>query len=151
MRGVRDLVTRLGQCCRPVPGDKIIGYVTRSRGVTIHRQDCYNVVHEKEKERLITVEWGQTDSLYPVNIQVESWDRVGLIRDITTIVAEEGVNIASVNLADHDNNTISVYFTLQTKDLAQLSRLMTKIDGIRGVIGVSRLGDEATIKPKPST
>ena len=151
VRGVRDLVTRLGQCCRPVPGDKIIGYVTRSRGVTIHRQDCYNVVHEDEKERLITVEWGQTDSLYPVNIQVEAWDRVGLIRDITTIVAEEGVNIASVNLADHDNNTISVYFTLQTKDLAQLSRLMTKIDGIRGVIGVSRLGDEATIKPKPST
>jgi len=151
VRGVGDLVHHLAQCCRPVPGDKIIGYVTRSRGVTIHRQDCYNVVHEDEKERLITVEWGQTDSLYPVNIHVEAWDRVGLIRDITTIVAEEGVNIASVNLADHDNNTTSVYFTLQTKDLAQLSRLMTRIDGIRGVTGVSRVGDEATIKPKPST
>ncbi len=150
VQGVGDLVTRLAQCCHPVPGDRIIGYVTRSRGVTIHRQDCYNVVHEDEKERLIAVDWGQTDSLYPVNIQVEAWDRVGLIRDITTIVAEEGVNIASVNLAEHDNSTTSVYFTLQTKDLAQLSRLMTKIDGIRGVIGVSRLGDEATIKPKPS-
>jgi GTP pyrophosphokinase len=150
VQGVGDLVTRLGQCCRPVPGDRIIGYVTRSRGVTIHRQDCYNVVHEDERERLVAVEWGQTDSLYPVYIQVEAWDRVGLIRDITTIVAEEGVNIASVNLAEHDNSTISVYFTLHTKDLTQLSRLMTKIDGIRGVIGVSRVGDEATIKPKPS-
>jgi len=149
--GVGDLVTHLARCCHPVPGDKIIGYVTRSRGVTIHRQDCYNVVHEDEKERLVAVEWGQTDSLYPVSIQVDAWDRVGLIRDITTIVAEEGVNIASVSSADHDNNTTSVYFILQTKDLAQLSRLMAKIDGIRGVIGVSRVGDEATITPKSST
>jgi len=149
--GMGDLVTHLAQCCRPVPGDKIIGYVTRSRGVTIHRQDCYNVVHEDEKERLVAVEWGQTDSLYPVSIQVEAWDRVGLIRDITTIVAEEEVNIASVSSADHDNNTTSVYFTFQTRDLAQLSRLMAKIDGIRGVIGVSRVGDEATTKPKSST
>jgi len=109
------------------------------------------VVHEDEKERLITVEWGQTDSLYPVNIQVDAWDRVGLIRDITTIVAEEGVNIAEVRSVHHDDHTVAEHFTLQTKDLAQLSRLMAKIDGIRGVIGVSRVGDEATIKPKPST
>jgi len=149
--GMGDLVTHLARCCRPLPGDKIMGYVTRSRGVTIHRQDCYNVVYEDEKERLIAVEWRQTDSLYPVSIQVEAWDRVGLIRDITTIVAEEGVNIASVSSVHHDDHTVSEYFTLQTKDLAQLSRLMAKIDGIRGVIGVSRVGDEATIKPKPST
>jgi GTP pyrophosphokinase len=149
--GMGDLVTHLARCCRPVPGDKIIGYVTRSRGVTIHRQDCYNVVHEDEKERLIAVEWGQTDSLYPVNIQVDAWDRVGLIRDITTIVAEEGVNIADVSSVHHDDHTVAEHFTFQTKDLAQLSRLMAKIDGIRGVIGVSRVGDEATIKPKPST
>jgi len=149
--GMGNLVTRLAQCCRPVPGDRIIGYVTRSRGVTIHRQDCYNVVHEREKERLIAVEWGQTDSLYPVSIQVDAWDRVGLIRDITTIVAEEGVNIAQISSVHHDDHTVAENFTLQTKDLAQLSRLMAKIDGIRGVIGVSRVGDEATIKPKPST
>jgi guanosine-3',5'-bis(diphosphate) 3'-pyrophosphohydrolase len=148
--GMGDLVTHLARCCRPVPGDKIIGYVTRRRGVTIHRQDCYNVVHEDEKERLIAVDWGRTDSLYPVSIQVEAWDRVGLIRDVTTIVAEEGVNIASVDLTHHDDNSISLYFTFQTKDLAQLSRLMGKIDGIRGVTGVSRVGDEATTKPKSS-
>ncbi len=68
--GVGDLVTHLAQCCHPVPGDRIIGYITRSRGVTIHRQDCYNVVNEDEKDRLISVEWGRTDSLYPVSIQV---------------------------------------------------------------------------------
>jgi guanosine-3',5'-bis(diphosphate) 3'-pyrophosphohydrolase len=149
--GMGNLVTNLARCCRPLPGDPIIGYVTRSRGVTIHRQDCYNVVNEEEKERLVAAEWGQTDSLYPVSIQVEAWDRVGLMRDITTIVAEEGVNIGSVNLTHHEDHSVSLYFTFQTKDLAQLSRLMGKIDGIRGITGVSRVGDEATAKPKSST
>jgi len=146
--GMRDLVTHLAQCCRPVPGDKIIGYVTRSRGVTIHRQDCYNVVHEDERERLIAVGWEPTDSLYPVNIQVEAWDRVGLIRDVTTVVAEEKVNIAAVSSTHHDDHTVSEYFSLETTGLVQLSRLLKKIEGVRGVISVSRVGDEATIKAK---
>jgi len=146
--GVGDLFTQLAQCCHPVPGDKIIGYVTRSRGVTIHRQDCYNVIREDEKERLIPVEWGQTGSLYPVNIRVEVWDRVGLLHDITAIVAEEKVNIAAMSFVNHDDRTTSLYFTLETRGLAQLSRLLVRIEGIRAVISVTRVGDEATIKSK---
>ncbi len=149
--GVGDMLVNLGQCCRPVPGDEIIGYVTRSRGVTIHRQDCYNVIHEDEKERLVKVEWGQTDSLYPVGIQLEAWDRVGLIRDISAMVAEEKVNIVTMNLTNHDDHTISLYFVLETRGLAQLSRLLAKVEGIRGVISVARVGDEATTKTSPST
>ena len=149
--GVGDLFTNLAQCCRPVPGDKIIGYVTRSRGVTVHRQDCYSVVHEHEKERLVKVEWGQTDLLYPVNIQVEALDRVGLIRDITTIVAEEKINIAALTSTHHDDHTVTECFTLETRGLAQLSRLLIKIEGIKGVTGVTRVGDEATTKSSPST
>ena len=148
--GVGDMLVNLAQCCRPVPGDKIIGYVTRSRGVTIHRQDCYNVIHEDEKERLVNVEWGQADSLYPVSVQLEAWDRVGLIRDISALVAEEKVNISGMNLTNKDNHTISLYFVLETRGLAQLSRLLAKIEGIRGVISVARVGDEATAKVKPS-
>jgi guanosine-3',5'-bis(diphosphate) 3'-pyrophosphohydrolase len=142
--GVGDLVTNLARCCHPVPGDEIIGYITRSRGVTIHRKDCHNVAHEDEKERLIPVEWGKSDLLYPVNIQVQAWDRVGLVRDITTLVAEEKVNIASVNLADGDGNTITLYLTLETKGLAQLSQLLKKIDAVKGVIGVARIGGDAS-------
>ena len=149
--GVENLATNLARCCHPVPGDRIIGYVTRSRGVTIHRKDCYNIVHEDEKERLISVEWEPTDSLFPINIMVESWDRVGLIRDITTIVAEEGLNINSMTVTSQDGHKVTQNFTLQAKDLSQLSRLMAKLDGIRGVIGVSRIGDEAITKPKPSS
>ena len=143
--GTGDLLTSLAQCCHPVPGDKIIGYVTRSRGVTVHRQDCYNVVHGGEKERLVAVEWGQASLLYPVSIQVKGWDRVGLVRDITAVVAEEGVNITSVNSAHGDATTFTTYFTLETTGLLQISRLMAKIGGVRGVMGVSRVGDEMTI------
>ena len=149
--GVGDLLTHLAQCCRPVPGDKIVGYVTRSRGVVIHRQDCYNVTHQDEPERLIAVEWGQVDSLYPVSIQIEAWDRVGLIRDITTVIAEEKVNIAAMSSTNHDDHTVTEYITLETKGLAQLSRLMGKIDGVGGVISVTRVGDGVTAKTNPST
>jgi guanosine-3',5'-bis(diphosphate) 3'-pyrophosphohydrolase len=92
------------------------------------------------------VEWGQTDSLYPVSIQVEAWDRVGLMRDVTTIVAEERVNIASVTLDNGDGHRITLSLTLETKGLAQLSQLLKKIDAVKGVISVRRVGYEASKK-----
>jgi len=143
--GVGDLVTNIAQCCHPVPGDKIIGYITRSRGVTIHRQDCRNIRHEDEKERLIPVEWGHSDELlYAVNVQVEAWDRVGLMRDVTTVVAEEKVNIASASLADGDGNTITMFLTLETKGLAHLSQILKKIDAVKGVLSVTRIGGDTS-------
>ncbi|UCG10377.1 MAG: bifunctional (p)ppGpp synthetase/guanosine-3',5'-bis(diphosphate) 3'-pyrophosphohydrolase [Dehalococcoidia bacterium] len=144
--GEGNLVTHLAQCCHPVPGDKIMGYVTRGRGVTIHRQDCYNVIYESEKARLVPADWEPTDSIYPVSVEVKAWDRVGLIRDITTIVAEEKVNIAAVNFTNHEDYTTSTFLTLDVKDLAQLSRLLVRIEGVRAVISVSRVGDEVVGK-----
>jgi guanosine-3',5'-bis(diphosphate) 3'-pyrophosphohydrolase len=149
--GVGELMTSIAQCCHPVPGDKIIGYITRSRGVSIHREDCHNVINEDEKERLIPVEWGQSDLLYPVKIQVDAWDRVGLMRDVSTVVAEEKVNIASMNLANGSGQQITMFLTLETKGLAQLSQLLKKIDGVKGVISVSRVGDEASRQSSADT
>ncbi|MFC2005631.1 RelA/SpoT family protein [Chloroflexota bacterium] len=149
VRGVGNLLTHLAQCCRPVPDDKIIGYVTRSRGVTVHRQDCYSVVNENEKDRLIPVEWGEGDLLYPVIIQVDAWDRVGLMRDITTLVADEKINITAVNLTNNDDQTISTFLTLETANLTQLSWLLAKIEGIRGVINTTRVGDGMSAKSSP--
>ncbi len=148
--GVGDLLTSLGRCCQPVPGDKIVGYVTRSRGVTVHRQDCYNVVSEDEKERLVKVEWGRAGSLYPVRVQVEAWDRVGLIRDISTVVAEEKVNITNMSVTEHDNGSTSLHFTLETGGLAQLGRMLARIEGVRGMISVARVGDESMVKSSHS-
>jgi GTP pyrophosphokinase len=149
--GIADMLINLGKCCHPLPGDAIVGYITRSRGVTVHRRDCSNVIHEDETDRLISVEWGQTDSVYPVNVEVQAWDRVGLIRDITTIIAEEKVNIATINLDNHDDGTISTVLTLDTKGLAQLSRLLARIEGVRGVTNITRLGDQVNIKSSPSS
>ncbi len=151
VQGVEDLLTHLAQCCHPVPGDKIIGYVTRSRGVTIHRQDCYNVVHEDEKDRLVNVQWGESGALYPVKIQVDAWDRVGLMRDITTIVAEEKINIVSVSLDNNADHSVSIFLTLETASLEQLSRLLAKIEGLRGVISAIRLGEGAQAKTSAQT
>src|SRR3989441_4392783 len=83
--GTGDLLTRLARCCNPVPGDKIMGYVTRGEGVSVHRADCRNVLNEDETERLVDVEWGRRGQLYPVAVHIDAWDRVGLLRGISTM------------------------------------------------------------------
>ncbi len=136
--GIGDLLTHLAPCCNPVPGDGIIGYVTRAKGVTVHRKDCPNIANIDQKERLIKVEWGREDQFYPVPVRIEAWDRVGLLRDISAIVAEERVNIAAVNTTDHDDQTTSIFLTLETKGITQLSRLLSKLEGVRGIISATR-------------
>jgi GTP diphosphokinase / guanosine-3',5'-bis(diphosphate) 3'-diphosphatase len=145
--GVGDMLTRLGECCHPEAGDPIIGYITRSRGVTVHKLVCPNVIHEREKERLIEVDWGNTEAVFPAKIQVEAWDRVGLVRDITSVVAEEKVNITSVSFANRNDHTTLTVLNLETSGLSQLSRIMEKVEGVRGVISVNRIGDEAILRP----
>jgi len=147
--GVGELLTNLAHCCNPVPGDDIVGYVTRSRGITIHRRDCFNIINEDEKERLIEVEWGQTEAQYPVTIQVVAWDRGGLVRDISTIIAEDKVNILSMNVTEHGDRTTTVLLTVETKGLAHLSRILSRLGGVRGVLNIARVGDESSAKQKP--
>ncbi|MBI2852553.1 MAG: bifunctional (p)ppGpp synthetase/guanosine-3',5'-bis(diphosphate) 3'-pyrophosphohydrolase [Chloroflexi bacterium] len=141
VQGVDNLLTRLAQCCHPVPGDKILGYITRNRGLTIHRVDCYNVTHEDEKDRLLLAEWGDAEASYPVRIQVQAWDRVGLVRDITTLIADEKINITSVGLTSNSDRTVVANITLETANLTQLSRLLTKVERVKGVMSASRIGD----------
>jgi guanosine-3',5'-bis(diphosphate) 3'-pyrophosphohydrolase len=136
--GTGDLLTRLARCCNPVPGDKILGYVTRGEGVSIHRMDCPNVINEDEKERLISVEWGRRGQMYPVAVHIEAWDRVGLLRDISTLVAEERVNMVGVRTQAIDEDQIRILATLETTGIEQLSRLLSKLEAIRGVVSVSR-------------
>jgi len=136
--GTGDLLTTIARCCNPVPGDRIIGFVTRSRGVTIHRRDCYNILHEDEQERLVDVEWGRSDAAtYPVGVVIEAWDRVGLLRDVSTLVSEEKVNMLGVR-TEHADRTTNVYLTLETTGIPQLSRVMARLESVRGVITVTR-------------
>jgi len=139
--GVGDLFTRIANCCHPLPGDKIIGYITQGRGVTVHRRDCPNIINEMEKERLVAVEWGDVEQVYPAAIQIDAWDRVGLVRDIGAVMAEEGVNITDIAVADHDDNVTSLRVALEINSTAQLSRLIDKIQSLWNVINVVRKGD----------
>ncbi len=136
--GTGDLLTHLARCCNPVPGDPIIGYVTRGEGVTVHRNDCLNILHERERERLVEVDWGRPGSTYPVAVRIEAWDRVGLLRDISTLVAEEKVNMVGVRTQEHDDGLISIFVTLETTGIQQLTRLLNKLETVRGVLSVGR-------------
>ena len=136
--GTGDLLTQMARCCNPVPGDRIMGYVTRSRGVTVHRADCHNVLHEDETQRLVDVEWGRTGDMYPVAVHIEAWDRVGLLRDLSTLISDEKVNMMGVRTEHDDDRTTHVFLTIETTGVAQLSRLMAKMESVRGVITVNR-------------
>jgi guanosine-3',5'-bis(diphosphate) 3'-pyrophosphohydrolase len=136
--GTGDLLTRTARCCNPVPGDEIVGYVTRGEGVTVHRRDCHNIIHVAEKERLVEVEWGRGAQFYPVAVHIEAWDRVGLLRDVSALVAEEKVNMAGFRTQEQGDGTLSVFVTLETTGIEQLARLLSRLSSVRGVISVSR-------------
>jgi GTP pyrophosphokinase len=107
----------------------------------VHRKDCPNIVHEEEKERLVKVEWGAVAQVYPVTIQVDAWDRVGLIRDISAIIAEEGVNLSEVNMDNHRDDSVTLHFTLEVKSATQLSKIMSRIHSVWNVVSVTRKGE----------
>ncbi|MBI3970497.1 MAG: bifunctional (p)ppGpp synthetase/guanosine-3',5'-bis(diphosphate) 3'-pyrophosphohydrolase [Chloroflexi bacterium] len=138
--GVGDLLTRMATCCKPVPGDEIIGYITRGKGITVHRRGCRNVVREDEPERLVPVEWGHTTAQsYPVTIRVEAFDREGLLRDVATVVAEEKLNIIGATVQVNEaKRTATILTTVELGSVQQLSRLLGKLESIRDVVNVSR-------------
>lgn len=136
--GVGELLTRISKCCNPIPGDNIVGYITRSQGVSVHRVDCHNVSNENELDRLVEVNWGKLETLYPVRLRIDAWDRVGLLRDITTLVSQEKVNIASVLTTEHKDSTCSTYLTMYTTGVDQLSRLFSRLEGVDAVLSVVR-------------
>ena len=137
--GVGDLYTRLANCCKPVFGDPIIGYVTRGRGITVHRSDCQNIANVDETGRLVQVSWGSEQrEYYPVNVRMEAWDRVGLLRDITGLVADEKVNATNVLTRVNDDRTVTVLMTLEVEGVQQLSRVLQKLEAIRDVYDVHR-------------
>ncbi|UCC76258.1 MAG: bifunctional (p)ppGpp synthetase/guanosine-3',5'-bis(diphosphate) 3'-pyrophosphohydrolase [Anaerolineales bacterium] len=137
VRGVGDLLTRLGRCCNPVPGDPIIGYITRGTGITVHRRDCPNV-QSLDTERFVDVEWGITRQAYPVKIRIEAFDRAGLLRDIATIVADEGISMSAVNVSTHDDNTATIQATLEIGGIEQLRNVLSKLEESRDVLDVRR-------------
>jgi guanosine-3',5'-bis(diphosphate) 3'-pyrophosphohydrolase len=132
------LLTSLARCCKPAPGDLIIGYITRGRGATIHRQDCPNVLRIKDRERLVQVSWGRPKQTYPVSVRIRAYDRDGLMRDVSTLVANEGINMSSVNVST--KNSLAIFdLVMQITDVTQLSRVLNRLEALPNVLEARRL------------
>ncbi|UCB55125.1 MAG: GTP diphosphokinase [Thiotrichales bacterium] len=140
--GVGNLLTTMANCCKPVPGDEIVGFITQGKGVTIHRKDCSNILNldEAKRLRLVEVEWGEAEvETYPVTLLIEALDRQGLLSDITRTLADEKVNVlASNTLTDKKKQLARIAVTIETRDLHQLNRVMDKINQLHNVTEVVR-------------
>jgi GTP pyrophosphokinase len=139
VNGVGDLLVRFAGCCHPIPGDPIVGFITRGKGVTVHLRSCPTVLNEREIPRLIEVEWEAAPAqTYPIAIRVEAYDRTGLLNDITQVVAENKVNILAASVQVSPDHTATVTATLQVASVSQLARVMSRIEGLKDVLSVQR-------------
>ena len=140
--GVGNLLTNTARCCRPVPNDAIVGYITRGRGVTIHRRDCANVLRlkDEDRDRLIDVEWGALpDRVFPVDIHIQAYDRPGLLRDVSTLLANDHVNVLGVNTyTDRKDLVARMELHIEVTDIGQLSRILSRIGQLPNIIEVRR-------------
>ena len=142
--GVGDLLTQIAQCCKPLPNDPITGYITRGRGVSVHRADCRNVLGlaGSERARLIDVAWsGGAEESYPVEIAVEAYDRKGLLRDVTSVVSNEAVNIVAIeSRTDAPVHVVCMRITVEVRDIEQLGRVLDRLAQLPNVFDCRRLG-----------
>jgi len=140
VRGVGDLLTNLAHCCNPLPGDDIVGYITRGRGVTIHRRDCPNILRMSDRERLIEVDWGvEVTETHPVRVRVEAYDRQGLLRDIAAVVADEAINLSAASVVTRKKDHMATMMvTLDIADIDQLSRVLARLERLPNVVEARR-------------
>ena len=143
VRGIHDVAVRFSKCCNPIPGDEIVGFVTRGRGVTIHRTDCVNVLNlpESERARLIDAEWQAEDnggSLYTVEISVYANNRTGLLVDISKIFTERKIDLAAMNVRTSKQGTASIDVTFDVHNNEELNSIIEKVRQVESVINIQR-------------
>ncbi len=140
--GVSNILTNIAGCCKPVPGDDVIGYVSYGRGVTVHRDDCVELkrLMETNRERVVEVNWSKrNDSVYSVEIFIKAYDRQGLLMDVTSAVTHEKVNVTAVNTSsDHGTGTATMLLTVEVPSLECLGGLLGKINQLPNVVDVKR-------------
>ena len=136
--GLKGLLTNMARCCNPAPGDEIVGYITRGRGATIHRQDCPNILRIRDRERLVRVTWGEAKRTYPVPVRIKAYDRNGLMKDVSTLIADEGVNMTGVKV-DVYQNLATFDLTLEVHDIAELSRILDRLENLPNILEAQRV------------
>lgn len=141
IKGEKDLMVRFAKCCNPVPGDEVTGFITKGRGISIHRQDCKNYQHiaEVEPERVVPANWtGEHNTDFLAEIQIEANDRHGLLADITTIISNSKTPVKSINARTNKNSVAVINFTIQVTGIDQLEKVMKDFRKIQGIIDVYR-------------
>ena len=139
VHGHSDMLTTVASCCKPVAGESIRGYITRGKGVTVHRSDCVNIRNATDTDRLVEVEWETgARQVYPVSIKIEAWDRTGLLRDIAGVIAESKINLSGADVQVYDDRTAVISTIVEIQNLTQLSRLLERLEGVRDVHTVAR-------------
>ncbi len=143
VKGIDDVLVRLSRCCNPVPGDEILGFVTRGRGVSVHRADCPNAIDlKKEPERLINVSWEGTPSKaasYQVEIYIEALDRMNLLLDVTRVISEMGANVLSCSTTTHRDGVVEMRFLFQVSELSVIDRTLRGLTEVEGVFEARRM------------
>ena len=137
--GLKGLLYNFARCCNPTPGDEIIGYITRGRGVTIHRRDCSNILSVRDKERIIEVSWGSPTMTYSVPVRVKAYDRTGLLKDISTLLAEENVTMSRARVDVNRRNMAVFDLLLQVQNVGHLSRVLDRLERLSNVFEARRV------------
>ena len=135
--GLKGIATTMGKCCNPMPGDEIVGYITRGRGATIHRQDCPNILRVSEKERLVKVSWGQPGKTFTVPVQIKAYDRQGLMVDISNVISDENVKMIDMSMKMNQHLAV-IRLVLGVKGISQLSRILTRLESLPNVFEAKR-------------
>jgi len=141
VRGASGVLTRMARCCSPVAGEPVVGYVTRGKGVTVHRADCRTILNERNSERLIEVAWGSHNPQgSPVPVRIDAWDRVGLWRDVASTIADAGINIEKVqqNAVNRKTGKATLIVTMTIDSLSQLTMILDKLNRMADVIEARR-------------
>lgn len=142
--GLDDLAVRFSRCCNPVPGDEIVGFVTRGRGISIHRTDCVNMIHlpEEERNRLIEAEWSaqakKNEDYYPVEIVIYSYNRSGVLFDVSKIFTENEIDVKSMNVRTSKQDKATIVVGFETRGVEQLNKLVKKLRNVESVIDIER-------------
>ena len=148
IKGVEDVLTRFARCCNPVPGDKIIGFISRGRGVTIHTLDCPNIAEfQYDKDRRVNVEWDLREkTLHKVKVYIHTVDKPGILADISSSIASCGVNISQANIETTENKEAFINFSLEITDIDHLQKVIDSIKQLKGVLKVERVKEYKTSK-----
>ena len=136
--GLKGLLTTMARCCNPAAGDAIVGYITRGRGATIHRQDCPNVLRIQDRERLVRVSWGEVKRTYPVPVRMKAYDRNGLMKDISTLISDEGINMTDIKV-NVNRNLAVLDLVIEVPDIAKLSRVLDRLENLPNVMEARRI------------